>query len=329
MNFEISNRRYIGSKATLADWIMDSIPSKYFGGAFFDAFAGTAAVSNAAAGRFSKIILNDLLFSNEVIYKAFFSSAKYKLEDLEPLLPLALKLSKKRNYFDLNFGGKYFTPEDARMIGSIRLAIDELFPDQDSRIRSIALASLIYSADRSAITVGHYEAFLRSGKSRPFSYELVAPKKVNAKIFRQDANALARKVSADVAYLDPPYNSRQYSRFYHVLETLTKWDEPDLFGVALKPTPENISDYCKTAAPKSLADLVENLDARFILISYNNTYKSKSHSSQNKITLEQIEEISKLKGKTKILEMPHKHFNSGNTKFDDHREFLFTIETRK
>jgi adenine-specific DNA-methyltransferase len=177
--------------------------------------------------------------------------------------------------------------------------------------------------------VGHYDAFLRSGKSRPFNFELVSPKKVSAKIYRQDANALARKVFADVAYLDPPYNSRQYSRFYHVLETLTKWDEPDLFGVALKPTPENISDYCKTAAPKSLADLVDNLDARFILISYNNTYKSKSHSSQNKITLEQIEEISRLKGKTKILEMPHKHFNSGNTKFNDHREFLFTIETRK
>jgi len=329
MSFDISNRRYIGSKATLAAWIMDSIPSRFLGGVFFDAFAGTGAVSNAASQHFSKIILNDLLYSNEVIYKAFFGSGRINRAALDELTLFAKKPSKKENYFSLNFGGKYFTPEDARAIGAIRQEIDKRFPDDGDRTRHVALASLLYSADRSAITVGHYEAFLKNGRARAFNFELIEPKKISSKIFRQDANAVARKISADVAYLDPPYNSRQYSRFYHVLETLTKWDDPELFGVALKPAPENISDYCKTAAPASLADLVENLDAKFILISYNNTYKSKSNSSQNKITLEQIEEISRLKGKTKILEMPHKHFNAGNTKFDYHREFLFAIEVKK
>jgi|TARA_B110000503_G_scaffold116132_1_gene174950 adenine-specific DNA-methyltransferase len=329
MSFEISNRRYIGSKAALSEWIIGAIPKKFNSGVFFDAFAGTGALANAASGVFSKVVINDLLFSNEAIYRGFFGSGKYDLDKVSRLATAATKLAKKENYFSLNFGGKYFTPEDARLIGAIRLAIDFEFPDSKDRNRHIALASLIYSADRSAITVGHYEAFLRSGKSRPFQFDLISPKKISASIYRQDANTLARKISADVAYLDPPYNSRQYSRFYHVLETLTKWDDPELFGVALKPTPENISDYCKTAAPASLRDLVENLDAKFVLISYNNTYKSKSSSSQNKISLEEIEDIARSKGRTKILEMPHKHFNAGNTSFDNHREFLFTIEVKK
>lgn len=328
MGFDISNRRYIGSKASLSDWILQSIPEQYLGGRFLDAFAGTGVVADRASKHFDSLIVNDLLFSNETIYKGFFGTKPVQLSKLDKLLPFALSLCNESNYFEEQFGGKYFTPEDARLIGSLRIAIDELFPSTNDRNRNVALASLIYSADRSAITVGHYEAFLRNGKNRPFSFEYIEPRKIHVKTFRQDANALARKVSADVAYLDPPYNSRQYSRFYHVLETLTKWDAPELFGVALKPIPENISDYCKSAAPASLRDLVKNLDAKFIVISYNNTYKSKSNSSQNKITLDQIEEIAREKGETRILEMPYKHFNAGNTDFSDHREFLFTIEVK-
>ena len=67
-------------------------------------------------------------------------------------------------------------------------------------------------------------------------------------IFREDTNALVKKIKADVVYIDPPYNSRQYSRFYHILETLTKWDHPTLYGIALKPKSENMSDYCRESA---------------------------------------------------------------------------------
>jgi adenine-specific DNA-methyltransferase len=33
---------------------------------------------------------------------------------------------------------------------------------------------------------------------------------------------------ARVVYVDPPYNTEQYSRFYHVLETLVRYDNPRL-----------------------------------------------------------------------------------------------------
>ncbi|WP_353738472.1 DNA adenine methylase, partial [Helicobacter bilis] len=42
-------------------------------------------------------------------------------------------------------------------------------------------------------------------------------------IYKEDSNILAQNLAKqkrqiDIAFIDPPYNSRQYSRFYHLLE---------------------------------------------------------------------------------------------------------------
>ena len=101
---------------------------------------------------------------------------------------------------------------------------------------NILLASLLYSSDRCAITVGHYDAYIKKNPQSNFVFELIEPlnSSVDVMIYREDANKLARRVRADVAFVDPPYNSCQYSRFYHVMETITKWDKPILNGVAMK-----------------------------------------------------------------------------------------------
>ena len=138
------------------------------------------------------------------------------------------------------------------------------------------------------------------------------------KVLRQN---YAGKVK--MIYIDPPYNSRQYSRFYHVLETLTKWDKPVLHGVALKPAPENMSDYCRVGAGAKFAELVADVQAKFLVVSYNNTYDSKSNSSRNRITLQDIESVLSQRGKTQVFEKSHRHFNAGNTDFLDHKEYLF------
>ena len=130
-------------------------------------------------------------------------------------------------------------------------------------------------------------------------------------------------MKGDIAYIDPPYNSRQYSRFYHIYENLVQWKKPDLFGVALKPEPENMSEYCTSRAKFAFKDLVENLDVKYLAVSYNNTYKSKSKSSANKIKYEEIVEILNSVGETQIFEQSHKYFNTGKTDFNDHKEFLF------
>ena len=179
--------------------------------------------------------------------------------------------------------------------------------------------------DKIANTIGHYEAYIKKSiPHRPLVMKLVDVHSFdNVQIFREDANKLARRIDCDVVYIDPPYNSRQYSRFYHVYETLVKWDKPALFGVAMKPTPENMSAYCSNKAANAMRDLVTSLKSKYVVVSYNNTYNSKSSSSENKITIEELTDILQSVGDTRIFEHKHKAFNAGKTDFKDHKEFLF------
>ena len=98
--------------------------------------------------------------------------------------------------------------------------------------------------------------------------------------------------------------------------------QPELFGVAMKPVAENMSAYCSVKAVDAFEDLVTNLDTRYIVVSYNNTYNSKSSSSENKIQLEDIERILNKLGPTKVFEHSHQFFNAGKTEFDDHKELV-------
>lgn len=157
--------------------------------------------------------------------------------------------------------------------------------------------------------------------------KLLNPK--NIEIYKEDSNILARSITADVAYIDPPYNSRQYSRFYHIYENLVEWNKPELFGVAMKPKAQNMSAYCTSSAPVAFRDLIQNLNVRHIAVSYNNTYDSKSGSSKNKITLEQIKSILEERGNTVIYDCAHRCFNTGKTEFADHKELLFITEVKR
>ena len=153
--------------------------------------------------------------------------------------------------------------------------------------------------------------------------------KRDIKIFREDSNELVKHVRADVAYIDPPYSSRQYSRFYHVLENIVTWKKPELFGVAMKPKPENMSAYCSSKAIDAFRKLIANLDCKYIVVSYNNTYNSKSNSSKNKMTLEDILSTLESKGKTKKIEINYHPFNAGKTSMEDHKELLFFTEVKR
>ena len=327
--YGIENRRYIGSKSRLVQNIFSVIPEELKNGHFLDIFGGTGVVSAQALRIFNKVTINDHLYSNEIIYKAFFGKGRFAETTLDKFVQEISNLhSLGSHYFAREFGNRYFSSHDAGIIGEIRDVIELQRSKLTEREYCILLASLLYSADRSARTVGHYEAFLRNAPIRnSFKFRLVEPLVgLHADIHRADANALAKKLSSDVTYIDPPYNSRQYSRFYHVLETLTKWTKPKLSGVARKPPTENSSDYCKRAAPNAFADLISSLDTRLIVVSYNNTYESKSGSSQNKISLEFIRDTLKSRGRVKVKSLEFGHFNAGKSSLPDHREYIFTCK---
>jgi adenine-specific DNA-methyltransferase len=305
--FELHSRRYIGNKAKLTDWIMQIIQEETKGiNTFIDIFAGTGIVAKNAMDKYQSVILNDFLYSNKITFEAFFKPEKWNKEKLIDLANKYNTLNPDKiseNYFSKNFGGKFYEKNLSKIIGYIREDIGGKRGELNSKEYAILITSLIYTIDKLANTVGHFEAYIKKPiPKRPLNFRLIQTHNFSGtKIFREDANKLAKKLKGDIAYIDPPYNSRQYSRFYHVYENLVQWKKPELFGVALKPEPENMSKYCTVKAKKAFKNLVTNLNVKYLAVSYNNTYKSKGNSSENKIKLKEIKEILNSIGKTKIF----------------------------
>lgn len=326
---KIESRRYIGCKAKLVDWIFELIDVNTDNcHSFCDIFAGTGAVAHRAISLYDHVTMNDFLYSNNVIYKAFFEDSSW---DEEKIILFAAKYNAikasqlKENYFSKNYGDKFFDNDTAKIVGYIREDIKCNSSSLTEKEECILLTSLIYSIDRLANTLGHFEAYIKKDITpRQFVFQLIDVQQIpSVEIFQEDSNVLAKGIHADITYIDPPYNSRQYSRFYHVYENLVQWKKPKLYGSAMKPKAELMSNYCRSTALAAFTDLVAHLDSKYLVVSYNNTYHSKSKSSANKIKLEEIKDVLSKCGETEVYSHSFSPFNSGKTEFDDHKEYLF------
>ena len=181
--------------------------------------------------------------------------------------------------------------------------------------------------DKIANTCGHYDAYRRNGTfDKPL--ELLLPEPENNlqknEIFNMDANLLVQKIEADLVYIDPPYNSRQYCDAYHLLENVAKWEKPVVYGVAKKMNRDNLkSDYCTSNATRAFEDLIKNIKARYILLSYNNMEKKGDDRSNARISDEDILRILKNKGEVKIFSQKYKSFTTGKSDIQGNEERLF------
>ena len=85
-----------------------------------------------------------------------------------------------------------------------------------------------------------------------------------------DARDLAKTWRVDILYLDPPYNERDYSGYYHLPETLAIWDKPKIAGLAVYCTKPNLVQiFCSPdRAAEALQQLIQNARAKYILLHY-------------------------------------------------------------
>ena len=150
-------------------------------------------------------------------------------------------------------------------------------------------------------------------------------------IYKKDANELVKEISPDLTYIDTPYNSRQYGDAYHLLENLATWKKPEVFGVAKKMKDrKNIkSDYCTVKAPKAFEDLINNIDSKYILVSYNNMAQKGAGRSNAKIRNEEIIEILSSKGDLELFSSDYKVFTTGKTNISDHKELLYLCKVNE
>lgn len=333
-DLQIGSRRYTGSKRALLNDIYTAVePYAKPGAVFADLFAGTGVVSALMLSRGLNVIVNDILLSNYVAYQAWFGDGTFDLTKLKRQVAEWNALDAATladNYFSETYGGKYYSLNDAKKIGYLRDQLEEL--PLTEREHSILLAALMYAADKIANTVGHFEHFLSAAPhDRGVTLRLPAIENFSgtASLYATDANELVRTISCDIAYIDPPYNARQYVNFYHVLENLVRWQKPTEFeGTSMKFKRNELkSEYSRAKAPQVFADLIEHLSAKLIVVSYNNTYSARSSASNNKISEQQLMDILSAKGTVTRTEIAHKSFNSGKTNFVNHKEFLYICKT--
>ena len=97
-------------------------------------------------------------------------------------------------------------------------------------------------------------------------------------------------------YLDPPYNNRQYPPNYHVLETIAKYDYPEIHGISgMRDYSNQISKFCrKREVKRALEDIVSNAKFKYIFLSY---------STDGLLSIKDIEEIFKKYGKKNTYSM--------------------------
>ena len=188
-----------------------------------DIFAGTGSVSSAFTDK--KLITNDNLYFNYICHIAWFGSEKYSEEKIIEQINFYNHIEiEQDNYVSLNFADTYFSKSDCRKIGFIRENIEDLFRNGqiNFRERAILITALLYAMDKIANTCGHYDAYIQNAAFEK-QLELAVPlasneNNINNQCFNLDTNELVKNITADLVYIDPPYNSRQYCDAYHLLE---------------------------------------------------------------------------------------------------------------
>ncbi len=331
--FSPENRRYLGNKNKLLGFIED-IVREHCGDmkSFCDIFAGTGVVGLKFNNGKVKVISNDILNSNFIPLKAFLDTTNVDFVKIKHIIAKLNSIKPtKANYFSKNYGGTYFTIANAKKIGAIREEIEnQKLTDTE---KNIILTSLIYATDKVANTVGHYDAY-RKDIDQVQEVKLLLPK-INTlnngknETYCEDANSLIRKIKCDVLYLDPPYNSRQYSDAYHLLENLVNWQKPKVFGVAKKMNRDNLkSKYCLKDATEAFEDLINNAKTKHILVSYNNTGGTKNSRSNARISDNEMIRILKNKGELIIYEMSYRTFTTGKTKDQNNTERVFYCKVK-
>jgi DNA adenine methylase len=335
----INNRRYIGSKYRMINFIDEVMKKeKIEYSSFLDLFGGTGIVGDFFNSQKTKVYVNDLLKSNYLSYLAWFGNEKIDKKKIQNYIELYNSLDNlEDNYFSLNFSNTYFSEFNCKKIGYIRENIESNYinGELNTRERAVLITSLLYAMDKIANTVGHYDAYRKNGNlDRTLELCMLDLKSntnnKNNKVFNEDSNELVKKIKADVVYIDPPYNSRQYSDAYHLLENVAMWEKNEVFGVAKKMERTGIkSKYCSVSAPLTFKDLIENINAKYIIVSYNNMGAKGASRSQAKISDDDILSILRKKGKVKVYETDFNQFNTGKTHIDNHKERLFVCKVGK
>ena len=343
---KMSTLNYIGSKKTLLDFInsvIDKINKNFDDKTtvkFLDGFAGSGIVGKYFNNKYGYITSsNDMEYYSYVISYALLKvpySEKLKME-LGNINKLVKTDNADYNLITENYSEKGKDKRKFWIISNAQKAdaiIEYINKNYNNRTltndeKMFLLASLISSIDKLANTASVYGAFLKKyKKSAEKTLEVKAIHNnleitnVNNNISHNlDINELAKNdYIYDIVYLDPPYNNRQYSSNYHPLNFIAKYDKTIIpYG---KTGLHNNLNKSKFSISKSVidtfAELINNLRAKYILLSYNN---------EGLMSSDTIKKVLEIKGKTTLYKYLYKKFKSQKIQIDAQvYEYLYLCE---
>jgi adenine-specific DNA-methyltransferase len=172
------------------------------------------------------------------------------------------------------------------------------------------LCALIEAVPFVANISGTYAAFLKEWDKRAFkTLTLEVPEIIESdethKAFNLDGLKVLDQVKGiDILYLDPPYNERQYAPNYHILETIAKWDEPEIKGITgMRNYEEQKSAFCNSrAGVKALNEIIQKGCFKYLILSYND---------EGIMPEKEILQLFNNAGKTEVAEQDYQRYKSG------------------
>ncbi len=323
--------KYSGNKTRLLlaiVWLTNQVVKP--GGKILDLMAGTHCVGYALKGKY-QIFANDIQKYSYVLGKAYVENGGYAINRNmaeRDLLPKILENNKTKEYhlFQNSYADTYFTKSQCVEIDNIRAAIDSI----PSPRRELYLATLMTAMCYTSNSTGHFAEYLNKKPSKPKSVQefffnkcesiSVVPNEYKNKVFNTDyreficgtnPNLVKITENSNLIYFDPPYSSAQYSRFYHVLETLVRYDYPLLEFKGLYRKDRYFSPFCRKAdAQDELNNTLRRcgeICSSFILLSY-------VDSKSSLIPRNEVEEIIRnhFRYVTKPLNFEVSHSKLGN-----------------
>lgn len=267
-----------------------------------DLFSGSGIVARALKQYATTIYTNDLEKYSYIINDCYLTNSdefneKFYTECLEKILaePLIEGVITK-NYApvddkNIQEGERaFYTHNNAMLIDTFRTAIDKYVPKS---YQKYFIAPLLHEASVHANTSGVFKGFYKSKTKNVGKFggegenalerilgkiELKKPvfsdNNANVRLFQEDANILVKHLkNLDITYIDPPYNQHPYGSNYFMLNTIidNKVDEENISEVAGIPKKWNKSLYNKkNEALKTFEQLVNDIDSKYLIISYNN-----------------------------------------------------------
>ena len=271
--------KYLGSKRALAG-VLGALAEGAGARTAVDLFTGTTRVAQEFKRRGIVVTATDLASYSEVLARCYIGTdaCQVDLAELDGLLAELDALPGRRGYVTETFceQARFFQPHNGERIDAIRehlvgLAEHPLYP--------VLLTALMEAADRVDSTTGQHMAYLKNWAPRASNrLHLRRPALLPGpgSAMRGDAVELVATLPpTDLIYLDPPYNQHRYFSYYHIWETLVRWDAPAHYGIARKRVDargeQRRSPFdSRRTMPAALAGLIAAVRAEMVVVSYNN-----------------------------------------------------------